>query len=205
MRQRFRRARAHAMARRPGEDGSFSLGPRERRLLGWVVALILVIGIAVVVGLLGGNGDGAPVDPGQSASPSAGTLLPIAFGTQMDETTREIPADARTDRFSADDTFAYSVRPPGELPAAIYVEVERTSGGLQEIVQAATPENEQPVTAGRPAIAFSVAASVLLDEFGPGEYRMRIFIEPGGNALAEGSFTLVGEVAPASAPPSASP
>lgn len=205
MRQRFRHARARAMARRPGDEGGFSLGPRERRLLGWIVAIVLVIGIAVVVGLLGGNGDGAPVAPGESASPSAGTTLPITFGTTVDETTREVPEAARTDRFNAADTFAYSIRPPGELPTAIYVEVTRTGGGVQEIVQTATPDNEQPVTAGRPAIAFSVAASVLLNEFGPGEYRMRIFAEPGGSPLAEGSFTLVGEVAPASVVPSTSP
>jgi hypothetical protein len=204
MRQRFRPFRARVMARRPGEEGRFSLGPRERRLLGWIVALVLVIGIAVVVGVLGGNGDGTPVAPGQSASPGAGTALPITFGTAIDETTRDIPTDAQTSRFTVDDTFAYSVRPPGELPAAIYVEVERTGGGPQEIVQTATPENEQPVTAGRPAIAFSVAASVLLDEFGPGDYRMRVFTEPGGDPLAEGTFALVEAIDP-SAAPSATP
>jgi hypothetical protein len=203
MRQRFRPFRARVMARRPGEDGRFSLGPRERRLLGWIVALVLVIGIAVVVGVLGGNGDGAPVAPGQSASPSANTGLPITFGTAMDETTRGIPADARTNRFTIDDTFAYSIRPSGELPAAIYVEVERTGGGPQEIVQTATPENEQPVTAGRPAIAFSVAASVLFDEFGPGEYRMSVFSEPGDAPLAVGTFALVGAIDPSAAPSAA--
>jgi hypothetical protein len=192
------------MARRPGEEGRISLGPRERRLLGWIVALVLVIGVAVVVGILGGNGDGAPVAPSESASPSAGTLLPITFGTAIDEATRVIPTDAVTDRFTAADTFAYAIQPAGELPAAIYVEVERTAGGPLEIVQTATPDNEQPVTEGRPAIAFSVAASVLLDEFGPGDYRMRVFTAPGADAIAEGTFTLVGERA-TSAPPSASP
>jgi hypothetical protein len=193
------------MARRPGESGALSLGPRERRLLGWIVALVLVIGIAVVVGVLGGNGDGTPVDPGQSASPSAGGLPPIAFGTALDEATGEVAESARTERFTAADTFAYSHRPTGAMPAAVYVEVERTGGGEQEVVQTATPDNEQPITAGRPAIAFSVPVDILLAEWGPGEYRMLIFSEPGGDPLAEGSFTLVGAVAPASAPASASP
>jgi hypothetical protein len=193
------------MARRPGEDGGISLGPRERRLLGWIVAIVLVIGIAVVVGVLGGNGDGAPVDPDRSAAPSAGALPPIAFGTAIDQATAEVAETARTERFTAGDTFAYSVRPAGAMPAAVYVEVARTAGGEQEIVQTATPENEQPITPGRPAVAFSVAADVLLAEWGPGEYRMRIFTEPGGDPLAEGSFTLVAAASPASAPASASP
>ena len=205
MRQRFRPLRARVMARRPGEDGAISLGPRERRLLGWIVAIVLVIGVAVVVGVLGGNGDGTPVNPGQSAPPSAGALPPIAFGTSIDAATGEVADDARTERFTTGDTFAYSVRPAGAMPAAIYVEVERTSGGEPEVVQTATPENEQPITAGRPAVAFTVAADILLAEWGPGEYRMRIFTEPGGDPLAEGSFTLVGAVAPGSAPASASP
>ena len=199
MRQRFRRARARAMARRPGEDSAFTLGPRERRLLGWIVAFVLVIGIAVVVGVLGGNGDGDPVDPGQSASPSAGSLLPITFGTSIDEATGEVADASRTERFGTGDDFAYSVRPPGVIPAAIYVEVTRTGGGAQEIVQTATQDNEQSITPGRPAIAFSVATDILLAEWGPGEYRMEIYTQPGGDPLAEGSFTLVSE-APATSP-----
>lgn len=207
MRQRFRRARAHAMARRPGDGGSFSLGPRERRLLGWIIALILVIGVAVVVGVLGGNGDGAPVAPNESASPSAATANQIIFGTALDETTGEVPTDARTDRFASGDTFAYSIGATavGEVPSTVYVEVERTGGGAVEIVQAATPEGEQTLPAGRRTIAFTVPAEDLLSVFGPGEYRMRIFVDPADGPVAVGTFTLVGEVAPPSAPASASP
>lgn len=206
MRQRLRPLRARAMARRPGEDGSFSLGPRERRLVGWIVAIVLVIGIAVVVGLLGGNGDGAPVAPDQSASPSAGAFPPIAFGTALDDTTGEVATDAQTDRFTSADTFAYSIRASEgrAVPSTVYVEVERTGGGTAEVVQSATRDGRQDVPAGRPTVAFTVPAADLLAVFGPGEYRMRIFADPSGDPLAEGSFTLVDDVAP-SASPSASP
>src|SRR5687767_10924730 len=61
MRQRLRPLRARFMARRPGLDGRFSLSPRERRILGWVVAIVLVLGIALVVRVVGGDADGAPV------------------------------------------------------------------------------------------------------------------------------------------------
>lgn len=205
MRQRFRPLRARVMARRPGEDGRSTLSPRERRLLGWIAAIVLVIGIALVVGLLGGNGDGTPLAPGESASPGTDGLPPIALGTAIDASTGEVADGARTDRFTAGDTFAYSLRPAGELPPAIYVEVERTGGGEPEIVQTATAANAQPITPGRPAIAFNVAADILLAEWGPGQYRMRVFTEPGGDPIAEGSFTLVGDVMPPSTAPSASP
>jgi hypothetical protein len=193
------------MARRPGDEGAFSLGPRERRILGWIVAIVLVIGIAIVVGLLGGNGDGTLVDPADSVAPSTAAAASIAFGTAIDPATGEVDADARTDRFTSADLFAYSVRPPGAVPATVYVEVERIGGGATEVVQPATPDGEQDVTAGRPAIAFSVPASNLLEVFGPGEYRMRIFDDPATAPLAEGTFTLVAEVVPASTAPSGSP
>lgn len=206
MRQRFRPFRARAMARRPGEEGRIALGPRERRLLGWIVAIVLVIGIAIVVGILGGNGDGAPVDPGQSPSPSAGSALQITFGTALDRSTGQVAETARTDRFAAGDTFAYSVEPMASLPSSIFVEVTRTAGGPPEIVQG--PESpsgwEQPIASGAPTIAFSPPAEYLIDAFGPGEYRMRIFIDPEGAPIAEGSFTLLGATLSSGAP-SASP
>jgi hypothetical protein len=206
MRQRFRPLRARVMARRPGEGGRFTLSPRERRILGWVAAIVIVIGIAIVVGVLGGNADGDPVDPDGSAAPSAATPLAIAFGTELDETTWQVAAGAGTDRFIESDLFAYAVPPTATVPATVYVEVVRTGGGVEEVVQAAIPdEGDQTVPAGRPAIAFSVPAANLFTAFGPGEYRMRIFAEPGAEPLAVGTFTLVGDVAPASAAQSAAP
>ena len=189
------------MARRPGQDGPLSLGPRERRILGWIVALVLVVGIAIVVGLLGGNGDGDPIDPDGSGAPSAAAALPITFGTEIDPATGEVASAAQTNEFASADTFAYSVVPAGEVPAVVYVEVERIGGGANEIVQAATPGGEQEVTQGRPAIAFTAPGARLLEVFGPGEYRMRMFADPAAAPIAEGTFTLVGEPASPSAAP----
>ncbi|MDQ2673998.1 MAG: hypothetical protein M3Y40_05030 [Chloroflexota bacterium] len=206
MRQRLRPLRARAMARRPGENGRINLGPRERRLLGWIAALVLVIGIAVVVGILGGNGDGAPIAPNGSAAPSTGTTLPITFGTALDDATHQVAEATRTDRFTSGDTFAYSI-PWDEqqvVPPTVYVEVERVAGGTPEVVQDASSEGEQTVPADRTAVAFTVRAEVLFTVFGPGEYRMRIFLDPASEPLAEGSFTLVAGVA-SSAAPSAAP
>ena len=188
------------MARRPGQDGALTLEPRERRILGWIVALVLVIGIAIVVGILGGNGDGAPIAPAGSIGPSAAAALPITFGTEIDPQTGEVAPDAQTDQFTSADSFAYSARPAGAVPTTIYVEVERIGGGANEIVQPRNPDGEQLVTAGRPAIAFTVAGARLLEVFGPGEYRMRIFVDPAAAPIAEGTFTLVGD--PASPPAS---
>ena len=191
------------MARRPGQEGALTLGPRERRILGWIIALVLILGIAIVVGVLGGNGDGDAIAPGGSGAPSAGAALPLTFGTAIDPATGEVASAAETDQFTSADTFAYSVVPAGEVPATVYVQVERIGGGANEIVQAATPDGEQDVTPGRPAIAFTVAASELLRVFGPGEYRMRMFVDPADAPIAEGTFTVVGD--PASPSAAASP
>lgn len=193
------------MARRPGEDGRFTLSPPERRILGWVAAVVIVIGIAIVVGVLGGNADGSPVDPDGSAAPSAASPLAIAFGTELDATTWQVAAGSGTDRFIESDLFAYAVPPTVTVPATVYVEVARTGGGAEEVVQAAATDGDQLVPAGRPAIAFSVPAANLFTAFGPGEYRMRIYLDPGAEPVAEGTFSLVGDVAPASAAPSSSP
>jgi hypothetical protein len=204
MRQRLRPLRARAMARRPGEEGRINLGPRERRLLGWIAALVLVVGIAVVVGILGGNGDGAPVNPGQSAAQSLGAAPPITFGTALDDATHEVAEGSQTDRFTAADTFAYSITASEGrvVPTTVYVEVERIGGGALEVVQAATPDGEQTVPSGRATVAFTVPADALLAAFGPGQYRMRIYVDPASDPLAEGTFSLVADVAQSAAPSS---
>ena len=196
MRERLRPFRRRSMARRPGDEGGFRLSLRDRRVAGWIAAAAVVIGIAVVVGVLGGNGDGAPVAPAASASPSSATGQQIAFGTALDPTTGEVAADARTARFAAGDTFAYSIAPQGPVPGIVYVEVERIGGGPTEVVQPAT---EQGVSAASPAVAFAVPADNLLRDFGPGEYRMRVYADPDGTPLGEGIFVLIG-TGPSSAP-----
>lgn len=203
--RRLRPLRARVMARRPGFDRRFSLSPRERRILGWVVAIVLVIGIAVVVGLLGGDADGAPSAGGGSPSASAGTALEIAFGTAIDPATGEVAVDTRTNRFASPDAFAYSVRPAGTVPATIFVEVERTGGGTPEVVQSTGEDGRQPIAPGSTTIAFTVPAADLLVVFGPGEYRMRMFEDPSDPPFAHGAFILVGDPLPTSGAPSASP
>jgi hypothetical protein len=190
------------MARRPGEEGGFRLSLRDRRVVGWIVAAAVVIGVAVVVGLLGGNGDGTPVAPAASASPSGAVGEEITFGTALDSTTGEVAADARTTRFAAGDTFAYSIPPRGPLPGTVYVEVERIGGGPVEVVQPAAEDGMQTVPEGSPAVAFTVPAGRLLEVFGPGEYRMRIYADPTGAPLAGGTFVLVGTEPAGTAGPS---
>ncbi len=177
------------MARRPGDDGPIlDLSPRVLRIGGWVVALMLIAGIAIVVGLLGGDADSGPL----GASPSAsGTTAPttIIFGTSIDRATGEVPEDARTDRFAAGDTFAYSVSMAVTPPDPVFVEVRRTGGGALETVQ--TPvEGEQPLEFP-PDLAFDVPADNLFAAFGAGDYLMLIYAAPESAPVAEGTFHLV--------------
>jgi hypothetical protein len=194
MRQRFRRDRGSSMARRPGEERAITLTPRARRLGGWLVAALLVVGIALAVGILGGDGDGTSVVPTPSASGS-GTpaTVAIAFGSAIDPVTGEVSADATVTRFAPGDAFAYSARPDTPPPTTIYVEVRRTGDGATEIVQPASP---QSLAAGARVIAYVVEASALVDDFGTGEFVMRIFTAPDEAPIAEGSFELVDGNAP---------
>ena len=179
------------MARRPG-DRELVLSPRARRIAGWVAAVVLVAGIALGVRLVGGSGDGSP---GGVATPSgtASDALPITFGTSLDPGTGLVATASRTTRFEDDETFAYAV--PGLVPppATVYVEVERIGAGEVEVVQAPA---RQAVAPGASVTAFSVPAEALLESFGPGEYRMRIYLAPSDELpAAEGTFSLV-SVAP---------
>lgn len=184
-------------SRRGSERRRVDLSPRAMRIGGWVVATLIILGIALVVGLLGGDADG--VETASSPTPSIDEgLRPIAFGTSLDPVTGEVATGARTQRFVAGDTFAYSVRPPSAPPSTVLVEVRRTGGGLRETVQEPSP---QGVADGAMAIAFTVPADALLRDFGPGEYLMLIYAEGVAQPLAEGGFTLVGpDVSPSAAP-----
>ena len=181
------------MAQRPGGEGRFTLSRRQRLIAGWLAAIAVILVVAIVVRFLGGDGDGSPVVPSPSASGGGGSPAAIAFGTSLDPTSGEVPEGVRANRFAAGDTFAYSVPAAGELPSTVYVEVERVGGGAAGVVQEAATQGMQPGPAGRPAIAFTVAAARLLAVFGPGEYVMRIHLDPAADPIAEGSFVLVGE------------
>ena len=185
------------MARRPGADGAapITLSPRALRIGGWIVAILLVAGIAVVVGLFGGDADSGPLGASPSASSSVATAT-VAFGTSIDQAVGGVAASTTTDRFVAGDTFAYSVALADASPDPVFVEVRRTGGGLAEVVQTAV-EGRQPLEYP-PALAFDVPADDLFEVFGPGEYLMLIYADPTLDPIAEGSFILVG--APAASP-----
>ena len=176
------------MARRPGGDERFSLSPRAKRAGGWLAALLLVVGIAVVLNVLGGNGDGAPIGESPSGSANVTLAAEIAFGTALDPASGQVADAARSERFVAGDIFTYSVAPDGPVPPSVYVEVRRTSGPAVEIVQ--EPVDAQPLP-DPSVIAFRVPTDDLLEVFGPGTYLMLIYAEPGGQPIAEGSFELV--------------
>ncbi len=176
------------MARRPAGDGRVTLSPRSQRIGGWLAAILLVVGIAVVLRVLGGNGDGAPIGAVPSGSATVTAAAEIAFGTALDPASGQVADAARTERFVAGDIFSYSVPPDGAVPAAVYVEVRRVSGDTEEIAQ--EPVEPQPLPDPN-VIAFRVPTEDLLAVFGPGTYLMLIYAEPAGEPIAEGTFELV--------------
>lgn len=182
------------MARRPGER-QLHLSPGARRIAGWVAAIALVAGIALGVRIVGGSGDGSPAAPGSPSAPAA-DVRPITFGTALDPETGLVATPARTSRFEEADAFVYSVADVSP-PPTVYVEVERVDGGPADIVQEPSMQTLAPDSL---AIAFSVPAAVLLDAFGPGEYRMRIYLAGEAVPVAQGVFVLVGSVARSPAP-----
>lgn len=161
------------------------------QLAGWVVAALIVLGIAAAVGVLGSRADGIGGDDGPSpSSPVATDAAPIAFGTAFDSVTGEVDEATHTDQFAAGDRFAYSARPAVPLPTTILVEVRRleADGTLGEAVQ---PPSPQLLPAGAEVLAFSVDADALLDTFGAGSFLMRIYADAGAAPIAEGGFELV--------------
>ncbi len=162
-----------------------ALSPRARLIAGWVAALLLVLGIAGAVRLLGESDEGAVVP--SPSSDAAAAILPIVFGTDLTEE-RVIPVEARTTSFSPEMTFAYAVD-GGEPAEAIYVEVERTDGGPLETVQ--EPVEAQLIPDAPALMGFTVPTADLLTAWGPGAYVMRIYLEPDGAPIAEGAFVLL--------------
>lgn len=194
MRGRFDRFRGRTMAARPGDGGPLDLSPRSKRLVGWLAAIAVIGIVALIVRILGGNADGATVVPSPSAAASGAAT--ITFGTALDPESGQVVETARTDRFVADDVFAYSVPVAAGRPDVVFVEVVRRAD--EETVQTYA-EGEQPVPADRPAVGFTVPASALLEAFGPGTYRMRIAAAADAEPFAEGTFELL-EAAPSGSP-----
>lgn len=195
MRQRLGLNRSRSMARRRGPDARFDLSPRARLIGGWLVAVLLVLGIAGAVRIFGGNADGDAVLSTPTPAASV-TRYAITLGTELGED-RVVPASAVTDRFVETDLFAYSVAdaPPAD---SVYVGVRRIGGGPLETVQAAT--EAQAIPDGPATIGFRVPATNLFAAFGPGSYEMTIALTAEGEPIAAGTFELV-----ATTPASASP
>lgn len=192
------------MGRGPGDRRGpslphVSLSPRGRRLTGWLAALGVVGLVALGVRLIGGAEGGEGPDAGGAVpSPSFRTTGgAIAFGTALDPETGVVEVTSQTTRFGPGDTFAYAALGITPVPM-VWVEVVRLSGEAPEVVQTPAP---QSVPADRLAIAFTVPASDLIDAWGPGEYRMRIFVSEGGVHAAEGVFTLIAPSPSATAAP----
>ncbi len=195
MRQRLRLSRSRSMARRRVQDRRLDLSPRARRIGGWLAAVVLVLGIAAAVRIFGGNADGDAVLATPSPAPST-TVYAITFGTELGDD-RIVPASAETNRFVADDLFAYSV---AEAPAAasVYVGVRRIGGGPVEVVQ--PPTEAQAIPEGPATIGFQVPAVNLFEAFGAGTYEMTISLEAGAAPMAAGTFELIDEPAPSASP-----
>lgn len=157
---------------------------RLRMALSWLAAAALIVIVAFVVALPGADDGGTAATPAASAVAS---LLPISFGTALDAQSGE--ATALAERFAPGDTFAYSVPSTGASPAAlVHVEVLREAVGGLEPVQTPAPQEVPPDAS---VIAFQVPADVLIAAFGEGSFRMRIYLDPAADPIAEGRFRLV--------------
>ena len=157
--------------------------------MGWLAAIVLVIGVAFVVGRLGGEAGGPEDEPTASVSTTP-TLLPITFGTLL-TAEGEVDPSSETSRFAVGDTLAYSVAaepPPG---GRVYVEVVRVADGAEEPVQTPAP---QELPEERAVVGFQVPVQNLIDAFGPGAYVMRIYVSPSAGPIAEGRFELLDAV-----------
>ncbi|HVM25154.1 MAG TPA: hypothetical protein VM253_07150 [Candidatus Limnocylindrales bacterium] len=190
MRARLRPLRARAMARRPDGERKLLIPPRARRVAGWLAAIAIVAGIAIGVGLLGGNADGTRVVPTPDAT-GAAPAATIRFGTALDPATQEVAETAATSRFIETDTFAYSFRPAQPPPRTVWVEVRRGADGSGEAVQEPAPHG---LAEDALVIAFEVPAANLFRDFGDGPFQMRIYLEEdGAPAAASGAFELISE------------
>ena len=191
MRDRWRTRFGRSMARPVGEGPHLpEPGPRGRVILGWVGAGLVVAVVAFIVGRPASDANEAGALG--SASPSQSSqLLPIAFGTARDPSSLEVTAPATT--FRRGDPFVYSVHLPEAGVDTIYVRVDRT--GEAPLTVQDWSDGEQRIDPTLAVISFEVPADSLLDVFGPGDYEMRISLEPNGELLASGTFRLVEEPA----------
>jgi hypothetical protein len=175
MRDGWRRIAERPMARRMTPEGQTPRGPRRAVLLGWLAAAAAIALLAFIVGRPDAV---APTpSPGPEASPS-----PITFGTSQDPATGE--ALDPTDRFTAGDTFVYSLAPAEPVETdTVTLEILRVDD--EELIS----EQVAEIEAG-PVIGLAVSADEMLEFYGAGEFVMRIYLDP-ADPLGEGRFMLV--------------
>lgn len=143
-----------------------------------------VAAVAFFVGRAGSEVDVASPTPLPSSAP-----VTIVFGTALDPVSGE--AVELTSRFRAADPIAYSVRlPTAPGTDTILVEIVRVGGETETVVQ---PRAEQGIVAAAAVIAFmfAVPTADLLEEWGAGDYAMRIYLPGSTGPVATGRFTLV--------------
>jgi hypothetical protein len=158
-------------------------GPRwAAPALGWVAVLGLLVFVAIIVGRPGRDAGTAAA----TGSPGP-TLLPVAFGTAIDHDSGEA-ADLTT-RFRAGEPFAYSVHLPTAVgQTTVYVEVLRVTA--EGLVQVQAPQAQKTLP-DRPVIAYLVTTDGLIEAFGTGDFVLRVYLDPTGDPLAAGAFTVV--------------
>ena len=187
MRQRWRTRVGRAMARPTGEGhGLPEPGPRARVILGWIGLAVVIAVVAFIVGR-------PPADANQpgalaSTSPSGGAQpLTITFGTARDGTSLAVSEPAST--FRRGDPFAYSVQLADPIGVdTIYVRVDRVEESPETVQD--WSNGDQRLDPSLSVISFEVPSDVLLNDFGAGDYEMRISLTPAGSILALGSFRL---------------
>jgi hypothetical protein len=127
--------------------------------------------------------------PAPTAKPTPGLPGTVTFGTALNRATRQITAPGTT--FTPGSIFAHSIalnRPFGVTQ--IYEQVVRVeNGGKQTTVQA--PSEALNVQAAWTVTGYATRADALLQAWGPGTYRMMVYLSPNGrDMIATGTFTL---------------
>jgi hypothetical protein len=165
--------------------GSGSTARRFGPALGWGVALIGLVGLALIVGRPSTDRGAA----GGSPTPIPTSVSVISFGSALDEATRQITV--AQEAFQATDSFAWSAElPDPSVTGEVLVQVLRIEPSGEVEVQA---PSAQEVTPGSRLLGVALPAGRLFDAWGAGDYRMRIYAVADGPVVAEGRFSLVAD------------
>jgi len=164
-------------------NGSGSTLRRFGPALGWGAAIIVLVGLAFIVGGPGAAEESPTAEP----SATAAGAVAIVFGSALDEVSHQVSEPQQA--FSSGDTFAYAAElaTPSET-GLVLVQVLRLNGSGEVEVQAKSPEGMVP---GSRLVHVELPAARLYDAWGAGQYVMRIYAPADGPVIAEGRFTLL--------------